>query len=46
MKTKCEIYSRVCGFLRPVEQWNVGKVEEFHGRKTFLIGERETLPTI
>lgn len=35
MKTKCEVYSRVCGYLRPVEQWNVGKAQEFKDRKKF-----------
>jgi len=31
----CEVYSRVVGYLRPIEQWNVGKQEEFKQRKTF-----------
>lgn len=31
----CEIYSRVVGFLRPVSQWNNGKVAEFDMRKHF-----------
>ncbi len=31
---KCEIYSRVVGYLRPVGQWNDGKQEEFKLRKT------------
>ncbi len=30
----CEIYSRVVGYLRPVNQWNKGKQEEFKQRKT------------
>ncbi len=33
--TKCEVYSRVVGYLRPVGQWNVGKQEEFRERKTY-----------
>ncbi len=32
---KCEIYSRVVGYLRPVDQWNDGKQAEFSIRKTF-----------
>ena len=32
---KTEVYSRVCGFFRPVQQWNKGKQEEFGDRKTF-----------
>jgi len=34
-RTKCEIWSRSVGYLRPVEQWNEGKQEEFADRKTF-----------
>ncbi len=32
-----EVYSRVVGYLRPVSQWNEGKVEEFKVRKTFKL---------
>lgn len=32
---KCEVYSRVVGYLRPVSQWNEGKQAEFKNRKTF-----------
>ncbi len=39
MKTKCEVYSRVVGYLRPVNQWNDGKAAEFKDRKTFEVGE-------
>ncbi len=31
----CEVYSRVVGFLRPVEQWNKGKKAEFAMRKQY-----------
>ncbi len=34
-KTACEVYSRVVGYLRPIDQWNSGKQEEFRQRKTF-----------
>ncbi len=33
--TPCEVYSRVCGYLRPTASWNKGKQEEFALRKTF-----------
>jgi len=39
----CEVYSRVCGYFRPVDKWNRGKQEEFKERKTFEVqkkGER------
>ncbi|MCF8093998.1 MAG: ribonucleoside triphosphate reductase [Desulfobacteraceae bacterium] len=32
-----EVYSRVVGYLRPVNQWNNGKQEEFSLRKTFQV---------
>jgi ribonucleoside-triphosphate reductase len=32
---KCEVYSRVVGYLRPVDQWNDGKQAEFAIRHTF-----------
>lgn len=32
---KTEVYSRVCGFFRPVTQWNVGKREEFRERAAY-----------
>jgi ribonucleoside-triphosphate reductase len=35
--TAAEVYSRVVGYLRPVNQWNEGKVEEFKYRKTFKL---------
>ncbi|MGB9763078.1 MAG: ribonucleoside triphosphate reductase [Minisyncoccia bacterium] len=33
----CEVYSRIVGYLRPVQQWHFGKQEEFKERKTFKI---------
>ena len=38
----CEVYSRVVGYLRPVDQWNDGKQAEFNIRKTF---DRSTIVT-
>ena len=34
-RTKCEVYSRVCGYLRPTEQWNEGKQSEWEDRIVF-----------
>ncbi|MDY0189859.1 MAG: anaerobic ribonucleoside-triphosphate reductase [Desulfuromonas sp.] len=34
---KTEVYSRVCGFFRPVQQWNKGKQEEFVQRREFVV---------
>ncbi len=32
-----EVYSRITGYYRPVQNWNDGKLEEFHARKTYDI---------
>ena len=37
VKQKCEVYSRVVGYIRPVQQWNEGKQAEFEDRKEFVI---------
>lgn len=34
-KVPVEVYSRVVGYFRPVNQWNKGKQEEFSERKEF-----------
>jgi len=34
-KKPCEIYSRVCGYFRPVANWNRGKQAEFLARKKY-----------
>lgn len=35
LRTKCEVYSRVVGWIVPVQQWNEGKKSEFVDRQTF-----------
>ncbi len=35
----CERYSRVCGYFRPVKNWNKGKKEEFKDRKTYNVNK-------
>ncbi len=34
-RTKCEVYSRVVGYIRPVNQWNEGKQAEYADRVEF-----------
>jgi len=38
-KMKTEVYSRVCGYYRPVKYWNEGKQDEFAERKEYKIKE-------
>ena len=33
-----EVYSRITGYYRPVQNWNDGKAQEFRDRKTYDIG--------
>ena len=40
---RTEVYSRVVGYFRPVNQWNNGKREEFKNRVTFKVSG-ETIP--
>ena len=43
---KTEVYSRITGYYRPVQNWNDGKSQEFRDRRTYRIGEikNETEP--
>jgi ribonucleoside-triphosphate reductase len=41
-----EVYSRVVGYLRPVDQWNDGKQAEFSIRKTFDKSRVMVAPTL
>lgn len=35
---KCEVYSRVVGYLRPVTQWHKGKKQEYKEREEYKCG--------
>ena len=37
IKIPVEVYSRVVGYFRPIDQWNKGKQSEFKGRKPYRI---------
>jgi len=41
VKQPCEVYSRIVGYLRPVQQWNDGKQQEFKERKSFTAEKEE-----
>jgi ribonucleoside-triphosphate reductase len=36
---RTEVYSRVCGFFRPVSEWNKGKKEEYRQRLNYRAEE-------
>jgi len=39
IEQKCEVYSRVVGYLRPVQSWHEGKQQEFKERLEFKWGK-------
>jgi ribonucleoside-triphosphate reductase len=38
-RQKCEVYSRVVGYISPINRWNFGKKAEFRDRKTYSVIE-------
>lgn len=40
-RTHCEVYSRIVGYLRPIDQWNDGKKQEYKDRKKFIIKDKD-----
>ncbi len=44
VKVPVEVYSRVVGYFRPVNQWNRGKQEEFLNRKEYKVNILDNSP--
>ena len=40
LRIPCEVYSRVVGYLRLVQAWNIGKRQEFEDRVPFDVKEQ------
>jgi len=36
-RTRCEVFSRIVGYIRPVQNWNDGKAAEFAMREEFKV---------
>ena len=34
-RTKCEVYSRIIGYIRPIDNWNAGKKSEWNQRLAY-----------
>lgn len=34
-RTECEVYSRIVGYIRPLQNWNPGKAAEFEDRVNY-----------
>ena len=39
-RKRCEVYSRIVGYLRPIDQWNDGKSQEYKDRKEFKVDKK------
>ncbi|MEO5344471.1 MAG: anaerobic ribonucleoside-triphosphate reductase [Gammaproteobacteria bacterium SHHR-1] len=39
-RTRCEVWTRVMGYHRPVSMWNIGKQSEHKERKFFKTPEK------
>ena len=39
LRVPCEVYSRIVGYLRPVQNWNAGKQREFEEREMYGISD-------
>lgn len=37
LRVPCEVYSRIVGYLRPVQNWHQGKRQEFSERRVFRL---------
>jgi hypothetical protein len=43
-RTPCEVWSRVMGYYRPVDNWNIGKKQEFADRKLYQLPKSKVEP--
>ncbi|MBE5965767.1 MAG: ribonucleoside triphosphate reductase [Lachnospiraceae bacterium] len=41
---KAEVYSRITGYYRPVQNWNDGKTQEYKNRKLYDIANSRSMP--
>ncbi len=40
-RVPCEVYSRIVGYLRPLQNWHRGKQQEFKERRMFRVPPEE-----
>ncbi len=45
-KVPCEVYSRIVGYFRPIQNWNIGKKKEFEQRVEYDLEESESKSTL
>jgi hypothetical protein len=44
-KVPCEVYSRIVGYLRPIQNWNKGKQQEYADRRPYTVHSKSELET-
>jgi ribonucleoside-triphosphate reductase len=42
-KVPCEVYCRICGYYRPVQNWHGGKIQEFKDRQYFEVTNEQLM---
>ena len=42
VKVRCEVWSRCVGYLRPVQDYNIGLKQQFKDRKTYKMPKENT----
>ena len=35
LRVRAEVYSRIVGYMRPIRNWNAGKIAEYNERKVY-----------
>ena len=45
-KVPCEVYSRIVGYLRPIQNWNKGKQQEYADRRPYTVHAKSELETV
>ena len=40
-RVPCEVFSRIVGYIRPLQNWNVGKLQEYAERQVYDLPEEE-----
>lgn len=43
-KEKAEVYSRITGYYRPIQNWNEGKTQEYKNRKNYIPQHFRAMP--
>lgn len=45
-RTECEVWCRVMGYMRPVQDWNIGKRQEHRDRRFYRVPDDKPIITV